>query len=236
MGRMTDHRCERVTRRNVQCTRAALRFSPFCWLHYPRGYNWTPSVLTLVIGLAIGALVSAYYFERSVDLTFAVANASRPHSLPRLTSLSSSPASGWQFMDLQLAGCRDVHSMVIFPLDLPTSGDGLPLLTYNLRRDDGVVIAEFVDGVVTLTPGLGYDVNSDEDNLEIVSPERVPVLQASRSDKHDELHIYTVSRDAKEPDRWTELRILCADKNSCLPPNSCDPAVTSSIMDQLGRT
>jgi hypothetical protein len=172
-GAAPGRRCQRVTRAGEQCKRGAASNSVFCWIHYPRGYNWLPTV----VGIAIAVVVSAYLAHHSEDVTLTATHVAKSRCLPRVTLQPATIKVG----PITVIVPQNGTPVALFGPDpqffFRLGADGSVLVSGDLKRPDGSLVGTIRDSELDVGVGLGYDINYDDSALEVVDPSLFPVLQ-----------------------------------------------------------
>jgi hypothetical protein len=95
--------------------------------------------------------------------------------------------------------------------------DGTLWLDGEIRTPNGVVVATLRDSQLFVSPGLGYDVNSDENAIEIVDAYLTPVLQVLKSEGEENLVMNYVSfvhgKDTQTPMAYVCDMTMCGYSN-----------------------
>jgi hypothetical protein len=170
-----DGNCRRVTLKGIPCKGRHIKGSDFCWRHQPKEV-WLPAIVTLVVGFLLGIGSNAFFSHRDQISAAHQGEVDRPREVPLIHKFPILVFEGGNATIISQPGyCHESFSWS--PFSYGIAADLKIDMRGVIQDDSGCVVVEAAGCKVKARQGSRYDINSDNNAIEIVDSEQKPVFQ-----------------------------------------------------------
>lgn len=134
----------------------------------------TLALIGVIVSFVLGWFTSHYYYKKSYEKSLTTSHITMPRKIPVIRNLPAIVRIGSNIAEIYPGNRFKIGNS---PFEIEVSKEGKILLHAEVRDTSGNVVALLRESELFVSPGLSYDINSDNQAIEVVDEEFKPVLQ-----------------------------------------------------------